>query len=115
MESNLLLLAITHAVTLVRPFDGGGWSEIIRQPKVYDFGTRFVSFACGCYPLRPEDFGALWQHQEPAHLQASFPDTPNRYWREGQGREVDFIVVHRGYVTLVPRIHQLRPAENLAR
>ena len=43
VESHLRALEITHAVTLVRPFHGGGQNEIIRQPKVYAFDKDFVS------------------------------------------------------------------------
>lgn len=56
VESHLSALEITHAVTLVRPFHGGGQNEIVNQPKVYAFDTGFVSFARGWDPLRPEDF-----------------------------------------------------------
>jgi predicted AAA+ superfamily ATPase len=95
VESHLRALEITHGVTLVRPFHGGGQSEIVRQPKVYGFDTGFVSFARGWEPLRPDDYGALWEHLVLEHLQARFPDTPARYWRDKQGREVDFVLACR--------------------
>jgi predicted AAA+ superfamily ATPase len=95
VESHLRALEITHAVTLVRPFHGGGQNEIIKQPKVYAFDTGFVSFARGWDPLRSEDFGALWEHLVLEHLQAHFPDTPIRYWRDKPGREVDFVIARR--------------------
>lgn len=95
VESHLLALEITHAVTLVRPFHGGGQNEIVRQPKVYGFDTGFVSFARGWDPLRPDDLGALWEHLVLEHLQAKFPDTPVCYWRDKQGREVDFVLAQR--------------------
>jgi hypothetical protein len=91
VESHLRALEITHAVTLVRPFHGGGRSEIVRQPKVYAFDTGFVSWARGWEPLRPEDCGALWEHVVLEHLQAHFPDESVRYWRDKAGREVDFV------------------------
>ena len=62
VESHLRALEITHAVTLVRPFHGGGQNEIVKQPKIYAFDTGFVSWARGWEPLRPEDCGALWEH-----------------------------------------------------
>lgn len=95
VECHLRALEITHAVTLVRPFHGGGQNEIVKQPKVYAFDTGFVSFARGWDPLRPEDFGVLWEHLVLEHLQAHFPDTPARYWRDKQGREVDFVLTRR--------------------
>lgn len=87
-------LEITHAVTLVRPFHGGGQHELVKQPKVYAFDTGFVSFARGWDPLRQDDLGVLWEHLVLEHLQAHFPDTPVRYWRDKQGREVDFVLAH---------------------
>ena len=57
--------------------------------------TGFVSFARGWDPLRAEDMGILWEHLVLEHLQAHFPDTPVRYWRDKQGREVDFVLAHR--------------------
>ena len=95
VESHLRALEITHAVALVRPFHGGGQNELVKQPKVYAFDTGFVSFARGWDPLRAEDLGVLWEHLVLEHLQAHFPDTPVRYWRDKQGREVDFVLAHR--------------------
>lgn len=95
VESHVRALGITQAVTLVRPFHGGGQHEIVKQPKVYAFDTGFVSFARGWDPLRPEDFGSLWEHLVLEQLQANFPDSPARYWRDKSGREVDFVLAHR--------------------
>jgi uncharacterized protein len=47
VESHLQALEITHALTLVRPFHGGGTKELVKQPKAYAFDTGFVSFARG--------------------------------------------------------------------
>lgn len=94
VESHVRALEITHALTLVRPFHGGGQSEIVKQPKVYAFDTGFVSFARGWDSPRSEDFGLLWEHLVLEHLQAEWPDTPALYWRDKQGREVDFVVAH---------------------
>ena len=95
VESQVRALEITHAVTVVQPFHGGGQNEIVKQPKVYAFDTGFVSFARGWDPLRPDDFGFLWEHLLLEHLQARFPDTPIRYWRDKPGREVDFVLARR--------------------
>ena len=93
VESHVSALEITHAVTLVRPFHGGGQNELVKQPKVYAFDTGFVSFARGWDPLRQEDLGILWEHLVLEHLQAHFPDIPVRTWRDKQGREVDFVLL----------------------
>ncbi len=95
VESHLAALEITHAMTLVRPFHGGGAHELTKQPKIYAFDTGFVSFARGWDPLRPEDMGILWEHLVLEHLQAHFPDTPIRFWRDKQGHEVDFVLAPR--------------------
>ncbi len=93
VESHLQALEITRALTLVRPFHGGGQKELVKQPKAYAFDTGFVSFARGWDPLRPEDCGLLWEHLVLENLQAAFPDEPVRYWRDKAGREVDFVRV----------------------
>ncbi|MCX6885134.1 MAG: DUF4143 domain-containing protein [Verrucomicrobia bacterium] len=92
VESHLRALEITHAITVVRPFHGGGQNEIVKQPKVYAFDTGFVSFARGWDPLRQEDLGQLWEELVLEHLQAHCPYTPACYWRDKQGREVDFVL-----------------------
>lgn len=45
--------------------------------------------------MRREDFGALWEHLVLEHIQAHFPDIPVCYWRDKQGREVDFTLTRR--------------------
>jgi uncharacterized protein len=95
VESHLQALETTHAVAVVRPFHGGGQAELVKQPKVYAFDTGFVSFARGWDPLRPEDFGSLWEHLVLEQLQALFPDQPIQYWRDKSGREIDFVIPRR--------------------
>ncbi len=95
VESHLRALETTHAASVIRPFHGGGQNELARQPKVYGFDTGMVSFARGWDPLRPDDFGVLWEHFVLEHLQAHFPDTPVRYWRDKAQRELDFVLAHR--------------------
>lgn len=77
------------------PSTGGGQHELVKQPKLYAFDTGFASFARGWDPFRPDDFGILWEHIVLEHLQAHFPDTPIRYWRDKGGREVDFVFAQR--------------------
>jgi len=95
VESHLRALEITNAITLLRPFHGGGQHELTKQPKIYAFDTGFVSFARGWDPLRPDDMGILWEHLVLEHLQAHFPDTPVHYWRDKRGHELDFVLPHR--------------------
>jgi predicted AAA+ superfamily ATPase len=91
VDSHLQALEITQALTLVRPFHGGGQGELVRQPKAYAFDTGFVSFARGWDPLRPSDLGVLWEHLVLEAFQAQWPDEPVRYWRDKAGHEVDFV------------------------
>jgi predicted AAA+ superfamily ATPase len=92
VETHLRALEITHAVTVLRPFHGGGGKELVRMPKVYAFDTGFVSFARGWDPLRPDDCGSLWEHVVLEYLQAHRPDHAIRYWRDQAGRELDFVI-----------------------
>ncbi|MBX7209542.1 MAG: ATP-binding protein [Verrucomicrobiaceae bacterium] len=92
VESHVSALEITHAITLVRPFHGGGLNELVKQPKIFAFDTGFVSFARGWDPLRQDELGPLWEHLVLEYLQAHLPDTPARYWRDKQGREIDFVI-----------------------
>jgi uncharacterized protein len=92
VESHVRALEITQAVTLMRPFHGGGMNELVKQPKIYAFDTGFVSFVRGWDPIRQDDYGPLWEHLVLEHVQAHFPDTPPLYWRDKQGREIDFVL-----------------------
>jgi predicted AAA+ superfamily ATPase len=95
-------LEITHAAAVVRPFHGGGQNELVKQPKVYAFDSGFVSFARGWDPLRPEDFGVLWEHLVLEHLQADFPSYPIHYWRDKSANEVDFVLAfHRDAIDAI--------------
>lgn len=93
VNNHLQALQITQAMALVRPFHSGNQKEIVRMPKVYGFDTGFVSYARGWDPLRPEDYGFLWEHLVLEHLQAHLPDLSVHYWRDKAGREVDFVIV----------------------
>lgn len=95
VESHLRALEVTNALTLLRPFHGGGQKEVVKMPKVYGFDTGFVSFARGWDPLRPDDLGVLWEHLVLEYLQAHFPDSPIHYWRDKQNNEVDFVLARR--------------------
>jgi len=95
VESHLRALEITYAATMVRPFFGGGRKEIIKMPKVYGFDTGFVSFCRGWDPLRPDDYGLLWEHMVLEYLQAHIPERTVQYWRDAGGREIDFVMVRR--------------------
>ena len=95
VESHLNALEITNAITLVRPYHGNGQNEITKMPKLYAFDTGFVSYVRGWDPLRQDDLGQLWEHLVLEQLQASFPNTTIRYWRDKSGREVDFVIEHR--------------------
>ena len=92
VADHLRALEITHAVTTVRPFHGGGQKEIIKMPKIYGFDTGFVSFSRGWDPLRQDDYEPLWEHIVLEYLQAHAYDYQIQYWRMSDGREVDFVI-----------------------
>jgi hypothetical protein len=92
VETHLRALEITQAVTVVRPFHGGGQKELVKMPKVYGFDTGFVSYCRGWDPLRPEDYGALWEHLVLEYVQAHAPDRRVQYWRDVSGRKIDFVI-----------------------
>lgn len=92
VENHLQALETTHAVTLIRPFHGGGQKELVKMPKVYGFDTGFVSFCRGWDPLRPDDYGPLWEHLVLETLQAHCLCGPIQYWRDAAGREIDFVL-----------------------
>ena len=92
VKAHLRALETTHALTLLRPFHGGGQKEIIKMPKVYGFDTGFVSFCRGWDPLRPDDYGVLWEHLVLEYLLAYGHQWKIHYWRDASGREIDFII-----------------------
>lgn len=91
--SYLEALQITHVVTLIHPYHGGGRQELLRQPKAYGFDTGFVTFARGWDQLRPADLGNLWEHLVLDILLAGIGTDRVRFWRDKLKREVDFVVV----------------------
>ena len=84
------VLEITHAVTIVRPFFGGGKQEITHQPKIYAFDTGFVAWAHGWSELHAADRGLLWEQLVLETLQAT--QARIHHWRDKQHHEVDFVV-----------------------
>ncbi|MBF0503261.1 MAG: ATP-binding protein [Candidatus Riflebacteria bacterium] len=94
LENYLQALSISHAVTILRPFHKSGLKELVKTPKVYAFDTGFVSFARGWDPLRPSDYGQLWEHLILEYLQAHFPERSIHFWRTSTGLEIDFLVPH---------------------
>jgi predicted AAA+ superfamily ATPase len=85
-------MQITHAVTLLRPFSGGGRREIIAQPKIYGFDTGFVAYCQGWTELRSADLGPLWEHIVLETLQSFLDPRTVFFWRDKQQREVDFVI-----------------------
>lgn len=92
VEAHLDALRIMLAATVVRPFHGGGLKELTKMPKVYAFDTGFVAWARGLHPLRPSDFGVLWEHVVLEQLSGARPDARIQYWRDLGGREIDFVI-----------------------
>ncbi len=92
----LEILQMTHAITVLRPFHGGGRQEILHQPKIYGFDTGFVAHCLGWNELREQDCGLLWEHVVLESLQALTDPAKLHYWRDKAKREVDFVIPRRG-------------------
>ncbi len=90
--SYLDVLEATNAISILRPFAGGGRREIVAQPKVYGFDTGFVAHARGWDSLRTEDCGALFEQIVLETLQSIPSLRAIHYWRDKQQREVDFVI-----------------------
>lgn len=86
------ILEVTHVILRVRPYHSGGRQELVRQPKVYAFDTGFVAHTRGWDTLREEDCGLLWEHLVLDMIRAHRPESKIHYWRDKQGREVDFVL-----------------------
>lgn len=85
------VLEVTLALTLVRPFHGGGGQELTRQPKAYTFDTGFIAWAHGWNELHSTDRGVLFEHLVLETLLSL--DLPRiQFWRDRQRREIDFVV-----------------------
>jgi predicted AAA+ superfamily ATPase len=77
----------------VRPYFGGGATEIKSQPKVYGFDTGFVAYFKEWDSLRDPDRGCLLEHLVLGELCARFDLRRIHYWRDKQHHEVDFVLV----------------------
>lgn len=88
----LSILETTLLATALRPYFGGGATEIKSQPKVYAFDTGFVAYFKGWESLRDDDRGSLLEHLVLGELSARFDPTRLHYWRDKQHHEVDFVV-----------------------
>lgn len=91
IENHLKAMAITNAITIVRPFHRGGVRELIKMPKVYGFDTGFVAFVRGWDTLRHDDLGGLWEHLVLEYAQAHAVDRLH-YWRDKFDHEIDFVI-----------------------
>ena len=95
VQSYVRALEVTFVVHVVRPFHAGSSREIVRAPKVYGFDTGFVCYFRGWNPLRPDDYGSLWEHLVLNELFGALQTRDIRYWRDKSGREVDFLLPSR--------------------
>jgi predicted AAA+ superfamily ATPase len=87
------VLEVTHVVSVLRPYHGGGTRELTHQPKIYAVDTGCVAWSRGGNELRPPDAGQLWEHVVLETLQAhSLPaGRALQFWRDKQQHEVDFV------------------------
>ena len=96
------LLDLCGFTVRVPPFHGGGKREIVRRPRLYALDSGLVCHARGWNALRPADRGVLWEGLVLDELRAAAPRSGIRYWRDREGREVDFVLpAGRGRVAAV--------------
>jgi len=91
----LSVLEATFVAHVLRPFSTHRPTEIVSAPKVYGFDTGFVCYYRGWHELRREDMGLLWEHFVLNELHARMQTRDIHYWRDKQGREIDFVVLRR--------------------
>lgn len=92
VQQYLSILETTLLATVVRPYFGGGATEIKSQPKVYGFDTGFVAYFKEWDSLRDPDRGCLLEHLVLGELCARFDLRRIHYWRDKQHHEVDFVL-----------------------
>jgi predicted AAA+ superfamily ATPase len=90
------VLEATRVAHVIRPYSTRRSAEIVSAPKVYGFDTGFVCAFRGWSRLRSDDLGELWEHYVLNEIQAQFPGTEVRYWRDTRHHEVDFVVARPG-------------------
>ncbi len=83
----------SFVATVVAPFSTFTPTEIRATPKVYGFDTGFASYAKRWTTLRNDDCGILWEHIVLNELLAYYHQDDIHYWRDKQGREVDFVLL----------------------
>ncbi|MDT8428060.1 MAG: ATP-binding protein [Pseudomonadales bacterium] len=92
VKAHIEAMQVAHAVTLLRPFHGGGKREIVSRPKCYAFDTGFVTFEKGWDTIRDDDRGLLWEHLVLDALRFRYSDEDIFYWQDKSQREVDFVI-----------------------
>jgi len=83
-------MSVTHAISLIQPFFGGGRKEIVKRPKIYAFDTGFVSYVRGWNEIRETDRGVLWEHLVLDMLHVAHGKI--YYWTDKSRNEIDFIL-----------------------
>ncbi len=89
----LEVLKDSFVAIIVAPFSTFTATEIRATPKVYGFDTGFVCFTKRWTTLRNDDYGILWEHIVLNELLVYYHQYSIHYWRDKQGREVDFVLV----------------------
>jgi uncharacterized protein len=94
--SHLDAMEISHALTRIPPFHGGGHREIVRQPRIYAFDTGLVAYVKGWDSIRESDRGLLWENLVLDELRFSFLARSIHYWRDKSNHEIDFVIEKPG-------------------
>lgn len=97
ISNYLAILEETFVVHVIRPYSTYRASEIVKAPKVYGLDTGFVCYFKGWNTLRQDDIGLLWEQCVLNELEAKLQKRiAIHYWRDKQGREIDFVLPERG-------------------
>lgn len=92
IQNYLEVLETTLLITVLRPYSGGGVTELKSQPKVFGFDTGFISYFRNWASAHDEARGHLLEHLVLNELNARFLRSQVFYWRNKQKHEVDFVV-----------------------
>jgi predicted AAA+ superfamily ATPase len=89
--SHLDAMETAHAIIRIPPYHAGGHREIIHRPKIYLFDTGMIAHIRGWEKIREDDRGHLWENLVMDEIRTSYPPSTIHYWRDKNGREVDFV------------------------
>jgi predicted AAA+ superfamily ATPase len=104
----LSVLEASNQVVLIEPYFANVGKRLAKTPKLYFCDPGLAAFLLGLDPVtlpRSPFTGALWEtfvySELRKHIQAAAPQATLYFYRDQEGREVDFLLLSGGNVTLV--------------